>query len=51
MLTLQATVAEGNKSGIFFFFGTNGRQAKACGNGTSLQCVGAPVTREFSVCP
>jgi hypothetical protein len=42
--TLQATGAEGNKSGIFFF-STNGRQANSWGNGTSYQCVVTPVTR------
>jgi hypothetical protein len=41
---LQATGAEGNKSGIFFY-GANGRQANSWGNGTSFQCVTPPVKR------
>ena len=42
--TLQAAGAEGNKNGIFFF-GLNGRQANAWGNGSSFQCVVPPVRR------
>jgi hypothetical protein len=41
---LQASQAEGAKSGIFFY-GTNGRQAAPWGNGTSFQCVVPPVKR------
>jgi hypothetical protein len=41
---LIAIDVEGNKDGLFFF-GTNGRQANAWGNGTSLQCVVPPVKR------
>ena len=35
---------EGQKDGLIFF-GTNGRQANAWGNGTSFQCVVPPVRR------
>ena len=41
---VSATAAEGNKQGLFFF-GPNGRQANAWGNGTSFQCVAPPVKR------
>jgi hypothetical protein len=41
---LFATGAEGSKDGLFFF-GQNGRQANAWGNGTSYQCVVPPVRR------
>ena len=41
---LSAATVEGNKDGLFFF-GTNGRQANAWGNGTSFQCVVPPVNR------
>ena len=41
---LLVSDAEGARNGIFFF-GTNGRQANAWGNGTSFQCVVAPVRR------
>lgn len=41
---VSTSTAEGNKTGLFFF-GTNGRQANAWGNGTSYQCVVPPVKR------
>ncbi len=41
---LHAVDVEGAKSGLFFF-GTNGRQAKVWGSGTSYQCVVPPVKR------
>jgi len=41
---LTAAGVEGGKVGLFFF-GTNGRQANAWGNGSSLQCVVPPVHR------
>ena len=41
---LTASSVERAKDGLFFF-GTNGRQANAWGNGTSFQCVVPPVTR------
>ena len=41
---LIASGVEGNKDGLFFY-GPNGRQANAWGNGTSLQCVVPPVKR------
>jgi arylsulfatase A-like enzyme len=41
---LSASSVEGNKNGLFFF-GVNGRQANAWGNGTSFQCVVPPVMR------
>ena len=41
---------EGGKDGLFYF-GTNGRQAKPWGNGTSLQCVVPPVKRGGQVPP
>jgi len=41
---LSATSVEGAKDGLYFF-GVNGRQANAWGNGTSLQCVTPPVKR------
>ena len=41
---LVATGVEGQKDGLFFF-GANGRQANAWGNGTSFQCVVLPVKR------
>ena len=41
---LGANGVEGLKDGLFFF-GTNGRQANAWGNGTSFQCVVPPVSR------
>jgi len=41
---LSASGVEGAKDGLFFF-GTNGRQANPWGNGTSYQCVVAPVQR------
>jgi hypothetical protein len=40
--TLSAAGVEGQKDGLFFF-GANGRQANAWGNGTSFQCVTPPV--------
>ena len=46
--TLRATGVEGGKPGLFFF-GTNGRQAKPWGNGTSYQCVVPPVARAGSL--
>jgi hypothetical protein len=42
--SLLAAGVEGNKGGLFFF-GSNGRQANAWGNGTSYQCVTPPSTR------
>jgi hypothetical protein len=42
--SLTANNVEGTSDGLFFF-GTNGRQANAWGNGTSLQCVIPPVLR------
>ena len=42
--TLTGSNVEGAKNGTFFM-GTNGRQANAWGNGTSLQCVAPPVSR------
>jgi hypothetical protein len=42
--TIQASTVEGSKDGLFYF-ATNGRQASAWGNGTSLQCVLPPVQR------
>jgi hypothetical protein len=42
--TLQASAAEGNKNGIFFF-SQNGRQANPWGNSSSYQCVVPPVLR------
>ena len=42
--SVSATGVEGSKDGLFFF-GTNGRQANAWGNGTSFQCVVPPVKR------
>jgi hypothetical protein len=39
-----ATNVEGDKDGVFFY-GTNGRQANAWGNGTSYHCVIPPVKR------
>ena len=44
--TLSAADVEGNKVGTFYF-GANGRQANAWGNGISFQCVTPPVM----VCP
>ena len=41
---LEATGVDGAKDGLFFF-GTNGRQANAWGNGSSFQCVVPPVMR------
>ena len=41
---LMATGVEGQRDGLFFL-GTNGRQAKSWGNGSSLQCVVPPVSR------
>jgi hypothetical protein len=41
---LSAQNVERDKSGIFFY-GTNGRQVKPWGNGTSLRCVVSPVQR------
>jgi hypothetical protein len=41
---LTAGCVEGQKDGLFFF-GVNGRQANAWGNGTSYQCVVPPVRR------
>jgi hypothetical protein len=41
---VNATGVEGDKDGLFFY-GTNGRQANAWGNGTSYQCVVPPVKR------
>jgi hypothetical protein len=41
---VTATAVEGQKDGLFFF-GTNGQQANAWGNGTSHQCVVPPVVR------
>jgi hypothetical protein len=41
---LTATGVEGGKDGLFFF-GDNGRQSSAWGNGTSFQCVVPPVRR------
>ena len=41
---LFADGVEGQKDGLFFF-GANGRQANAWGNGTSFQCVRPPVRR------
>ena len=38
---LMAAGVEGAKDGLFFF-GTNGQQANAWGNGTSFQCVVSP---------
>jgi len=42
--TLQTSNVEGSKDGLYFF-GANGRQANAWGNGTSFQCVVPPVKR------
>jgi hypothetical protein len=42
--TVSAGGVEGSKDGLFFF-GANGRQANAWGNGTSYQCVVPPVAR------
>ena len=42
--SLLAANVEGAKDGLFFF-GANGRQANAWGNGTSFQCVVPPVKR------
>jgi hypothetical protein len=42
--SLLAGSVEGLKDGLFFF-GANGRQANAWGNGTSFQCVVPPVSR------
>ena len=42
--TLMASGVEGQKDGLFFF-GVNGQQANAWGNGTSFQCVVPPVAR------
>ena len=42
--SLHATNVEGAKDGLLFF-GSNGRQANAWGNGTSFQCVAPPVMR------
>ena len=42
--TVVASTVEGNKDGLYFY-GTNGRQASAWGNGTSFQCVVPPVKR------
>jgi hypothetical protein len=41
---LAAAGVEGQKDALFFF-GANGRQANAWGNGTSYQCVVPPVSR------
>jgi hypothetical protein len=41
---LLAASVEGAKDGMFFY-GTNGRQAKPWGNGTSFNCVVPPVKR------
>jgi hypothetical protein len=41
---LSATSVEGAKDGLFYF-SSNGRQANAWGNGTSLQCVVPPLKR------
>jgi len=41
---LRANRVEGAKKGLFFF-GANGRQAQAWGNGSSFQCVVPPVKR------
>ncbi len=41
---VSVTGAEGQKDGLFFY-GQNGKQANAWGNGTSLQCVVTPVKR------
>lgn len=41
---LSAATVEGAKDGLFFF-GANGRQTNAWGNGTSFQCVVPPVKR------
>jgi len=41
---LHVTGVEGSKQGLFFW-GPNGRQAQAWGNGTSYQCVVPPVKR------
>ena len=41
---LQASGVEGAKDGLFFF-GVNGPQASAWGNGSSFQCVTPPVSR------
>jgi hypothetical protein len=45
---LLACNVEAAKNGIYFF-GTNGRQAKPWGNGTSFQCVAPPVRRAGSL--
>jgi hypothetical protein len=42
--TLMAANVEGAKDGLFFF-GTNGFQANAWGNGSSFQCIVPPVKR------
>jgi hypothetical protein len=42
--TLNASMVEGAKDGLFFF-GTNGGQANSWGSGTSFQCVVPPVKR------
>jgi hypothetical protein len=42
--TVLAFPLEGDKDGLFFF-GWNGRQANAWGNGSSYQCVVPPVNR------
>jgi hypothetical protein len=41
---LTVATVEGDKDGLFFF-GTNGRQAKPWGSGTSFRCVVPPVRR------
>jgi hypothetical protein len=41
---VTATGVEGGKDGLYFF-GVNGRQSTAWGNGTSYQCVVPPVRR------
>lgn len=41
---LTASGVEGNKDGLFFY-GSNGKQANAWGNGSSFQCVVPPVQR------
>jgi hypothetical protein len=42
--TVEAVGVEGDRDGLYFF-GANGRQAAAWGNGTSYQCVVPPVKR------
>ena len=41
---VSASTVEGNKDGLFFY-GSNGRQANAWGNGSSFQCVVPPTRR------